>query len=1033
MENFTELAEIKDDPRFGDITILYNTLNPSKRAMRTVKVCNSAEEFHAINEQVHERQRINSPYIMNLLHIEIDEANLKTLVYFEYPEDRLYDESLTPDEAVRLFIDILQAICFLQGHKMIHGDIRPEYISYIAAERRYKLMDRLNDLSPPLQCQLNNITSMRPLYMAPIIFNELTNKERKIKQHSYKSELFSLGFICLGAFHAPAALQELYNTDQRCFEAETLTEVLGELLDAVMPPLHADFLRFLQEDVLQVEERLRLNPKKALEKLREVPSFKLLFAVADDAAYQAAELLPAHNMKFYDPFEFVPHPRVAARGDETRSAESPRKADTPPVAEAAQQPAEDAPGDELAFDFVEIPRTVSADMLDHFASLGIHVDEDSEQNDARLVSKIKKSSHLSTFREELVAAEPPRPAPLSKLSDLFRTKLSHGAVRDSVGESKFTGSSMDRTTLSSAEGKPVKSIAAAGTFTFPNQLKRAEPGVDAGDTGAKSRFHAEIQTTYKLARGAENISSTADVNFQAERVSEEKSGPQQSPLPVEKELFRPRSDVIYGFGVKSIGETPAPRQTVPGRSAAVEPTEPRPSSEPSLRDLFRRSAVEEPYVILAPSMHSKDEIACGSQSSRSALAEGATPRGEALPHASLTRINSSMREVDAPMPVTRNINLYATFVPSCEKTSPSRDVHTPAKPASRAEADLRPVASVPAMASATQTHAPSPLNELLSPMPVSSMPPSHPAEAVIAPFAERETAMTHSPQPLFNTTSLIADGGLANSSIYRANATRRISALQTREESVRSIVDELTSPPKDPIGMPPPTPNFLLQKTPPVEMRQAPLPTFAAGQSWKRAASPARQISPVRPRQPTRVALDGSYVRGELGGRITPLRPQPSPQPSPDRVSPLQKKFPARKISDFSASYDANNRWPSAQPVAMAPHSAVIDERPYAFAAPNYALSGSYSTTRPRVEGSPHSAGSYAHYYQMAEQTGPSAQYPAQYANTTATRVYYAHSHNVLGDGQMSGRIHFPEAQTRSVADNRMMSTTWVDVYPGQR
>lgn len=36
MENFVELTQIKDDPRFGDIIIMYNQLNPQVRVMRKV-------------------------------------------------------------------------------------------------------------------------------------------------------------------------------------------------------------------------------------------------------------------------------------------------------------------------------------------------------------------------------------------------------------------------------------------------------------------------------------------------------------------------------------------------------------------------------------------------------------------------------------------------------------------------------------------------------------------------------------------------------------------------------------------------------------------------------------------------------------------------------------------------------------------------------------------------------------------------------------------------------------------------------------
>lgn len=64
---------------------------------------------------------------------------------------------------------------------MIHGDIRPEYISYDKLRKNYVLLDRLQDISSPLQTQLNNIKNYKSLYMSPIVFNELMKKTKKIK------------------------------------------------------------------------------------------------------------------------------------------------------------------------------------------------------------------------------------------------------------------------------------------------------------------------------------------------------------------------------------------------------------------------------------------------------------------------------------------------------------------------------------------------------------------------------------------------------------------------------------------------------------------------------------------------------------------------------------------------------------------------------------------------------------------------------------------------------------------------------------
>lgn len=64
---------------------------------------------------------------------------------------------------------------------MIHGDIRPEYISFSESEKRYKLADRLADMSPPFECQRNNMIRQRSLFMAPVIFGAQVKQQEKAR------------------------------------------------------------------------------------------------------------------------------------------------------------------------------------------------------------------------------------------------------------------------------------------------------------------------------------------------------------------------------------------------------------------------------------------------------------------------------------------------------------------------------------------------------------------------------------------------------------------------------------------------------------------------------------------------------------------------------------------------------------------------------------------------------------------------------------------------------------------------------------
>jgi hypothetical protein len=45
MENFVEFSKISEDPRFGEIVVLYNKQDPTKKLMKKVKKCLTEEDY----------------------------------------------------------------------------------------------------------------------------------------------------------------------------------------------------------------------------------------------------------------------------------------------------------------------------------------------------------------------------------------------------------------------------------------------------------------------------------------------------------------------------------------------------------------------------------------------------------------------------------------------------------------------------------------------------------------------------------------------------------------------------------------------------------------------------------------------------------------------------------------------------------------------------------------------------------------------------------------------------------------------------
>jgi len=97
---------------------------------------------------------------------------------------------------------------------MVHGDIRPLYITYDGYE--FKLADRLGDPSSPNQVQINNINNERSLYMSNVLYEKLTKYidnpvgTLKVRHNPYKSDIFSLGLVIVEAGNL-TSVQDIYN------------------------------------------------------------------------------------------------------------------------------------------------------------------------------------------------------------------------------------------------------------------------------------------------------------------------------------------------------------------------------------------------------------------------------------------------------------------------------------------------------------------------------------------------------------------------------------------------------------------------------------------------------------------------------------------------------------------------------------------------------------------------------------------------------------------------------------------------------
>ena len=99
-------------------------------------------------------------------------------------------------ELISILSQIVSAMIYLKKHNIVHRDIKPENILI------FKSIYKLSDFGEAKIT--NNIIKSHSLrgtdiYMSPILYNKLKNKERKAEHDPYKSDVYSLGICFLYA------------------------------------------------------------------------------------------------------------------------------------------------------------------------------------------------------------------------------------------------------------------------------------------------------------------------------------------------------------------------------------------------------------------------------------------------------------------------------------------------------------------------------------------------------------------------------------------------------------------------------------------------------------------------------------------------------------------------------------------------------------------------------------------------------------------------------------------------------------------
>ena len=340
MENFEELMQNKEDPRYGDITILYNPSNPSERIIKKTKKFSDSTTYSEYIKIGQRRFSANHENLLYLKDIQINNDDLEILYIYEYLDDLLEIKKLASEKIVILFKDILKGIIHLKSYEMFHGDIRPDFVVYDKLHDNFILIDNLKHDLDPISCQIENIDSYRTLYLSPRFFDMILSQKDDISFGS-KDEIFSLAFLCLGKYEDIENFQEFYNFDDEKFNFEEFEEKIGLICKRNYDLVDKVFLNFLKSYVFVDHKNVKsLSAEELLVVLKSIPEFKQIFELDPEMVMKEVdfeilkdipkmdnfEIEEKSNFQHYNPFDFVKLDSL--KEENRRSSESEQRTDS---------------------------------------------------------------------------------------------------------------------------------------------------------------------------------------------------------------------------------------------------------------------------------------------------------------------------------------------------------------------------------------------------------------------------------------------------------------------------------------------------------------------------------------------------------------------------------------------------------------------------------------------------------------------------------------------------------------------------------
>ena len=154
----------------------------------------------------------------------------------------------TEGELIEILYQLIESFALLQKNNITHRDIKPQNI--LIVNNKYKICDFGEAKIVPSEGVIQQSIRGTELYMSPILFKALNNRQKNIVHNTYKSDVFSLGMCILLA--ATLTYQSLYDIR----ELDNMESVKNVLVKFLIVKYSYNFVGTLLK-MLEINENLR--------------------------------------------------------------------------------------------------------------------------------------------------------------------------------------------------------------------------------------------------------------------------------------------------------------------------------------------------------------------------------------------------------------------------------------------------------------------------------------------------------------------------------------------------------------------------------------------------------------------------------------------------------------------------------------------------------------------------------------------------------------------------------------------------------